>query len=64
MESEVNTSQNQVPSINITWQEFISKVMQETSQKMPKVHKLVEKISIHFSPFLHVKISQKQSKMH
>ena len=48
MESEVNTSQNQVPSINITWQEFISKVMRETSQKMHKVHKLVEKISIHF----------------
>jgi len=34
MESEVNISQNQVSSINITWKESISKVTQETSQKM------------------------------
>jgi len=36
MKSEVNISQDQVPNINITWQEFRSKIMQETSQRYTK----------------------------
>ena len=39
------------------------KVMQETSQKIHKAHKLVEKISIYFFiNFKHVKISQNNQK--
>ena len=40
-----------------------SKVMQETSQKIHKVHKSMEKISIYFlTHFKHVKISQNSQK--
>ena len=42
-----------------------SKVMQETSQKIHKVHKSIEKTSIYFLIGLkHVKISQNNKKMH
>jgi len=43
MSSEVNVSQGHISSLNIIWQKLNQKIMQETSQKMHKVHKLVEK---------------------